>query len=98
MSKSIRHRASWLVLAAAALALGACGGNNDSPQAPPLLPADNVPPASAGSSFQGFIAYIASLADGDYNASEPVDLTAFNGPTDSVLADAEEPAATSADL
>lgn len=96
MSKSIRHRASWLVLAVAALALGACGGNNDSPQAPPP-PADNsVPPASAGSSFQGFIAYIASLAGVAYDAAEPADMTAFNGPTDN--ADAEEPAATSADL
>ncbi len=94
MSKSIRHRASWLVLAAAALALGACGGNNDSPPAPP---ADNsVPPASAGSSFQGFIAYIASLAGVAYDSAEPADMTAFNGPTDN--ADAEEPAATSADL
>ncbi len=80
-----------LLAAAASLALAACGGGSDND--PPANP--NAPPASASASSQGFIAYIASLANGMFDNDEPKDLSQFTLPTDNV--DNQPPAATPID-
>lgn len=83
-----------LLAAATSLVLAACGGGgggngNAGGDA-------NVPPASASASTTGFLAYIASLANGMFDSAEPVDVTMFTLPGDN--ADTLEPVATAIDL
>lgn len=81
-----------LLAAAASLALAACGGGGGGNAAVDA----NVPPASASASSTGFLAYIASLANGMFDAAEPVDVSMFTLPGDN--ADGLEPRATAIDM
>ena len=82
-----------LALTLAGLALAGCGGGGDGDGDEPG--GDNAPPASASRSSDGFIAYIASLADRPFDAAEPIDLERFTPPPDD--ADGEEPRPTPVD-
>lgn len=86
-----RFHGALLALAAGAL-LAACGGGGS--DAPPAQD-PNAPPASAGASSQGFLAYIASLAGGMFDNSEPIDVSQFSAPTDDT--EAQAPVATAID-
>ncbi len=85
-----RFHGALLALAAGTL-LAACGGGGDAPPAQD----PNVPPASAGASSQGFLAYIASLAGGMFDTAAPIDLSMFSAPTDDT--EAQAPVATPID-
>lgn len=101
------HLKTWLLCAASALALAACGGdggdgvNNAGGGGGSTPPPDPTPlenpavPASAGASSQGFLAYIASLANFMWDTTEPRDLSNFTPPSENV--DSQEPIATSND-
>lgn len=84
------HRA--LLAGATSLLLAACGGGGGDAQ-PGQDP--NVPPASAGASSQGFLAYIASLAGAMFDNAPPIDLSQFSAPTDDT--ESQPPVATSID-
>jgi hypothetical protein len=85
-----------LLAAAASLALAACGGGgNDRDDSPPGGP--DAPPSSAGNSNEGFLAFIASLANGMFDRSEPYDLSMFEAPAATAQTDMAEPVATSID-
>lgn len=87
------HRLRALLAATlAGLLLAGCfgGGGDDDDEG-----GDDAPPASASRSSEGFLAYIASLADGMFDTAEPLDLERFSAPTDDV--DDQEPRATPVD-
>lgn len=77
---------------AVGLTLAGCGGGGGSAAAPQD---PTAPPASAGASSQGFLAYIASLAGGMFDTAEPINLSLFTAPTDNT--EAQAPVATSID-
>ena len=83
MSK-IRIKA-LLLSAAAALALAACGGGGGDGRADDQA----APPASASANSQGFLAYIAGLANGMWDTAEPRDLSNFTPPSENT--DMQEP-------
>jgi hypothetical protein len=66
-----------LALAAGALLLVACGGNNDTPPS-----ATAQVPASASQTVGGFIAYLQALVVSAADTLEPVDVTAVTPPSD----------------
>jgi hypothetical protein len=76
----------------AGLLLAACGGDGGDDDDDD---GGNTPPASARRSSDGFIAYIASLADGMFDAAEPIDLERFTAPPDD--AENQEPKPTPVD-
>lgn len=83
-----------LLAVAASLTLAACGGGGiDRP--PPGGP--DAPPASAGASSEGFLAFIASLADRNFDRSEPYDLSMFEAPAASADTDTAPPVGTKID-
>jgi len=86
-----RFHGALLALAAGTL-LAACGGGGS--DAPPAQD-PNAPPASAGASSQGFLAYIAGLAGGMFDNAEPIDVSMFSAPTDNT--EAQAPVATAID-
>jgi len=88
---NFRFRA-LLAAALSGLLLAGCGGDggDDDDDA-----GGNTPPASASRSSDGFIAYIASMADGLLGAAEPIDLEHFTPPPDD--ADDQEPKPTPVD-
>jgi hypothetical protein len=82
---------AWLACGATALLLAACGGSdNDGDDL-----GEGPPPASASESTEGFLAYVAALAERMIDESEPFDLSGFTLPTDD--ADTREPIATDID-
>ncbi len=83
-----------LTCTAIALSLAACGGGGGGASSGGGS-GSNTPPDSASTSSQGFLAYIASLADGMFDSAEPVDVSDFVPPTDGN--ETSEPAATAID-
>lgn len=75
-----------LLSATATLVLAACGGGGGGGV---RAEDQSAPPASAGASSQGFLAYIAGLANGMWDSAEPRDLSNFNPPSENT--DAQEP-------
>lgn len=88
----IRKVHCLLLASLTALMLSACGGGGRE-QTPVENPAV---PASAGASSQGFLAYIASLANYMWDTAEPRDTSGFAPPGDN--ADTQEPIRTSNDV
>lgn len=93
MKKTSRFHGA-LLAAAACFALAACGGGGggDDDDAPPGGP--DAPPASAGMTSQGFLAFIASLANRNFDRSTPYELGMFEAPESDETA---APIATSVD-
>ncbi|MBA3598743.1 MAG: hypothetical protein H0W40_15395 [Methylibium sp.] len=83
-----------LLAAVASLALAACGGGGGSDRDDTPAGGPDAPPASAGASSEGFLAFIASLADGMFDRSEPYDVSMFDAPASDETA---PPIATSID-
>ena len=84
------HIKTWLLGAAAVLALAACGGGGGG-----AAQDEAAPPASAGASSQGFLAYIAGLANRLWEDAEPRDLSNFTPPGENT--DTQEPVALAGD-
>jgi predicted small lipoprotein YifL len=82
-----------LLAASVSVALAACGGNDDGPGYDANTA--STPPDTASASSQGFVDFVASLANAMVDGREGYDLSAFNLPTDNV--DTLEPARTSID-
>jgi predicted small lipoprotein YifL len=82
-----------LLAASVSIALVACGGGDDGPGYDANTA--STPPDTASASTQGFIDFIASLANASVDGREAYDLSAFNLPTNNV--DTLEPARTSID-
>ena len=68
---------AWMSVAAAGLAMSACGGGNDAPS-----PLAEVPP-SASQSTEGLVGYVESLRPlaADAETADPVPLDNFQPPT-----------------
>ena len=79
MTTHLRH-AGLAAVAAAGLALAACGGNNNDDQ-PPVT--ESVP-ASASASVGGFVDYLMRLVGSAADMLDPVDVSAVLAPTDEV--------------
>ena len=93
--KTSRFHAALLAVVAS-LSLAACGGgDNDNDDAPPGGP--DAPPSSASQSSEGFLAFIASLANGMFDRSEPYDLSRFEAPAATASSDMAPPVATAID-
>ena len=88
---NFRFRA-LLAAALAGLLLAGCGGDGGGDDD---AAGGNTPPASASRSSDGFIAYVASMDDGPFDAAEPIDLERFTPPPDD--AEDQEPRPTPAD-
>ena len=73
--RKIQVAASMAVLAGM---LTGCGGRVDDTMPPP----DNMPPASASASTDGFVAYAVKLTAASGDGSDVVDLSAFSLPSD----------------
>lgn len=87
------HVKTWLLCAAAGLALAACGGGGGGGGG--AAQDESTPPASASANSQGFLAYIAGLANRMWEDAEPRDLGNFTPPSDNT--DAQEPVALAGD-
>ena len=68
-------------VAAAGLALAACGGDDFDNTSPPVT---SEVPASASASITGFIDYLEQLVVASADMLEPVDVAAFTAPVDEV--------------
>lgn len=68
---------SFLILVVVALSLSACGGGGGGSGS---AVADNVPPASAGTSIAGFVTYLQSLTSASSETADPVDVSDFVAP------------------
>ena len=88
------HFRALLVATLTGLLLAGCGGGGGGGDDDDAA-GGNAPPASASRSSDGFIAYIASLADRLSDAAEPIDLQRFTPPADD--AGNQEPRPTPAD-
>lgn len=86
MSTRRIHRARLAALSAGLL-LAACGGGGGDEPTPST--------ATARKSSEGFIAFIASFEQGNFDDDEPFDLSGFSAPTDH--ADGDPPARTPVD-
>ena len=90
--KTSRFPALLAATLAGLLLAGCGGGGGDSEDA---AAGGSTPRASASRSSDGFIAYIASLADRAFDVAESIDLRRFTTPPDD--ADDQEPRPTPAD-
>lgn len=80
MKRHLR-RVAMTATAAAALALGACGGNDYNNSEPAVT---DAVPASASQSIGGFIDYVMKLVVAAADMLEPVDVSGVTAPTDEV--------------
>lgn len=93
--RTFRFRALLVATTLTGLLLAGCGGGGGGGDDDAAAGGGNAPPASASRSSDGFIAYIASLADRRSDAAEPIDLQRFTPPPDD--AGNQEPGPTPAD-
>ena len=88
--KAFLSRKSLGVLGAAAVLtiLASCGGSSDNGNPTPTPPVSNTPPASAGTSVDGFIAFLKTVVPTFPENTEPLDVVTFVAP----VSDNTEPA------
>ena len=77
MTRHLR-KIALAAVAAAGLALAACGGNNDGDNTPPVT---SAVPDSASQSVTGFIDYLMKLVVSAADMLDPVDVSAVTAPT-----------------
>lgn len=91
---SNKARIHFAVALTAFVAIGGCGGgggNGGGGYYPPIVTTPPVDPPVTQSPYDAFIAYVKALVQTAQDTSEPADITAFDPPP---VSDVAEPVAT----